>query len=114
MGVGAPAPEQELGLEVPHPQSLGAPKGEGACPRSHRAGRGSRPRNKSMGAKRNSKAPLANVLILQVEKLRPHRESDLPTSCGTWLSGVQSKRGIVLTERQFRGGTDRSREGGSA
>lgn len=31
----APAPEREPGLELPHPPSLEAPKGEGACLRSH-------------------------------------------------------------------------------
>lgn len=71
VGAGAPAPEQKPGLELPHPQSLEAPKGEGACLRSHRAGRGPRPGTETKGAKRDLKDPSANVLVLQVEKLRP-------------------------------------------
>lgn len=65
-----PGPEQEPGLELPHPQSLEAPKGKGTCLRSHKAGRGPRPGNKTVGDKRDFKDPSANVLILQVEKLR--------------------------------------------
>lgn len=105
-GSEAPGPELEPGLELLHPQSLEAPKGKGTCLRSHRAGRGPRPGNKTVGDKKDFKAPLANVLVLQVEKLRRSgRKRPVSQLCGraAWQLALQSamEKRIALTEWQF-------------
>lgn len=98
-------------MELPRPQALEAPKGEGAHPRSLRAARGPRPRNKTTRAKGTlQNLHGANILILQVEKLRPAERKQLASQ--RWQSPlhlalqVHSVKGVTVMEGQFSRSAD--------